>query len=1634
MLVTSLPASVLAAEPEVAAGDAEAYLANVSGPDVADYAEAQDDISTSGDMDAVANDPEESPDESLSGDDPADQEDAVISDDPIDDDTDADDTSEEETDAEELSEEDDELFGLEEPEETEPLGDHAPFVVTGDGTEAEPWVVGTWAKLSEKMAAGGYIELGEDVSPGEGETFLSVPSEKEVTLDLNGHIIDRALTEVIEDGYIIKVAGTLTLKDSTETEAGNGTGTVKGGYNTGYGGGLLIDSGGAVNLLGGEISGNKAANGGGVYSTGTVIMSGGSINDNTAERGGGVETAGGTMDMQGGSISSNYAGSGGGVFLSGASSFSISGGSICDNSTYVNELGTGGGVSVSGTCSFTMSGGRISGNISCWGSGISCRATNSNKTSVVSITGGEITGNTVRDYIEEEDGVIYRTTGKGGGIHLTNRNNILNVSGSSRITGNKHDDMDDNVLLDNYLTVHDPGVITVTGTLNEDAQIGVGMIEPGGVITSGLKGNGTLNNFTSDRGSQIVLNEAGEALMCSGVARVVKMPEKANNHENPYYSDAALCFTGYPIELVTPGEAAYGTMMYALGDKDNKTPPDKSQFGEAVPTAVSVGYYRVWYYADGYENFADTEMAYVDCRIVNSNHEVNSSQMIYYTFAGKTEIVTDIMAFLGITGEVTDVRKSISSSYPDDIISIGKDDEGQWMITTNDDIGFYSVSAYIYVTVDGKEYGFLYDVSGKKCLFIFDPNYKGSELIRIEGGAAIPAPSATREGYRLVAWVDHLTDKFNADNYTNSWNTSWDCVFPGEWCRINSGDSFGSDSRHYYAVWEPLESDADLSDVNVMKEKDHSVHIGGKNWLQIGEGGGKRLFIAEEPIGEYRYQSDAVNNCSTLYNDSFTDQEKAAVIPHGGSTDLFLLSAQEALKYLPSPLERSSSVSWWLRSYDEYRYGFYINEDGFLRLSNNYPAVSRPALVLDESAVLLESAAVNGKPDADNNFRVINTEGVQKFTLIDTGRAFTASPDGGSVVKPGGFFVINYQGTGTAENEYVSALLQNEDGEVRYSSSPFTESGTWAIKMPSDLPEGRYQLKVFSEQRNGENESDCASIPVILPISVSSSAVAEITISNGDKTGDQTVTYGDEITLTAAVSDRQRNSTLAWTSSDPAVVSVDRTSGKIRARKVGTATVTVEYRSKNSVGMASAVITVEPKLLTLTVNGQAEILFDWYYHYPDITLNGVLEGDSCRIIAPMYKVKDEYADETHLINDHCYDTSWLMYFPGTYQIHVTSADLSNSNYVIEDTTFDYTIRKIPLYVEWGETEFEYDGQEHLPEADLTGGRMFIDSYDGRLRWFKGTPEFSVSCAGGSPTEPGTYTAAAACDLRESEDYRPETNYPFKPYFYYRYPPEEEMTKEFRIVKADISRAEVTLGNALTYNGYVQPQSIASVKIGDLEVPASDYVITGNTATDAGTYKLTITAKEDSVYFTGTKEVEFTIAKKSITPSVRVGDGTQTYPFTGKEITPGFEVRESFESEDLLTDKDYSCTITDNVNAGEGKITITAKEDGNYSFALTAVNFTIDPVFWEGGDTAELSRNYLFNEKVSDGIDLSEYLPENCGEITVEEVTPTGTVSYEAGREPKIVGNNLTYTVSGNGFLYNMVRIITGTLILAGNGH
>ena len=1603
MLVTSLPASVLAAELEAAAGDAEAYLAGVSDP-AADYAEAQEDISssgdlsgnedTSGDMDAVTDDPEESSDESLSGDDPADQEDAVISDDPMDDDTDTDETSEEET--------DDELFGLEEPEETEPLGDPAPSGVTGTGTEAEPLVVGTWTQLSEKMAEGGYISLGEDVSPDEGETFLSVPSEKEVTLDLNGHIIDRALTEAVENGYVIKVEGTLTLKDSTETEPGNGTGAVTGGWNTQTCGGVYVNTDGTLLLQSGKISGNKATHAGGVYSTGTIGMTGGAICDNSAEkRGGGVYiVSNGTMDMQGGTICGNNANLGGGVAVYGGS-FNISGGSICDNTASPNPGGgSGGGVMVGPTSSssFSMSGGKIIGNLSLSGGGIFYGL------GTCSISGGEISGNTVQDYIYSNTTYI----AEGGGIYASNETSV-HVQGSLRIENNKHSGDDNNVFLESRNAYLDPCVIAITDSLTEDAHIGVYSDQTDFVITSGLKDRGTLSNFTSDRGGEILLNEAGEAFTCSGVARVVVRPEPTYNHKYlyrvnafPVYNDDAyfICCTGAPIELVTPGKAIYGTMMYAVTGDDTR--PAKDSFSEAIPTATMPGDYYVWYYANGDSTHADSDVIETDntssiyVRIEYDNNyqsfkrKYSHSKYVYpyyYAAIGRTVRISDILDFLGMKGEIEACEKLDDT---DNRIVLGEDTDGQWTVTAD-----RTGDTDINLTIDGKPYRFTYKAVEDNGMnrWTLDPCFPGSKLINMESpGPELLAPGISRPGYRFVAWVDHLYDTYEI-NYVNgngnnhrSFRSAGDDMEPGYW----------------YAVWEPVEGEMDNGFDDVIPEKGGEIRIGGRNWLQIGKGGGKILLVSAGVTGGITNLEDATDSCNSIYDDDFTVVEQSAAVKQNDGSSLFLLSTDEALKYMPSPLDRAAASPWWLRRQDKTR-GNYVNTDGMLRMEGNYVhdiAASRPAFVLDESKVLLESDAADGKPEPGSGFRSFSTGGVQKLTLIDPEREFTAALDG-SCLNAGSDLSISYQGSrpggGSADREYVSAVLFDENGEAAYyaSASVLDADGTWSPALPAGMPEGRYLLWIFGEQRNGEDESDYASRPAVFAVTVTAKTVSDVAITGGDRT----ISYGDELTLTAKESGKKAAGT--WTSTDPSVVSVDKTTGKIRAMKPGKAMIIFYNETPDKIGRATAVITVEPKLLTLTVNGPTRVRYDKNYHYPDVTLEGVLEGDICELVRPKFRHKQ--GGHYYEVN---YETNWVMYLPGTYHIHLSSDDLSNSRYAIADTTIEYVIERIPVHIEWSQTEFEYDGTAHKPTAAL---KNVYDVYPERSGL--GYDEDTRFVVTGEQTEPGTYTATVNCNLYRMTDDPDWKNEEYGGEMYYVPPGDEEKTVQFTITKASLDRDDITLGDALTYNGEMQEQAV-TVKIGDTDV-TDECEIVGNKGKDAGTYRLTVRARSGSAHVTGSATADFTIAKKPISAELIPAGGSYTY--TGSSIMPEFNILCDFgDHTACLDEQEYDAVMTGNVDAGEGTITVTPAEGSNYTFEPQSASFTIGKAVWNGEDTAELSRNYLFSETVSDGIDLSEYLPENCGAITSAVLDPlSGGITYADGRAPKIVGTNLTYTVSGN---------------------
>ena len=75
---------------------------------------------------------------------------------------------------------------------------------------------------------------------------------------------------------------------------------------------------------------------------------------------------------------------------------------------------------------------------------------------------------------------------------------------------------------------------------------------------------------------------------------------------------------------------------------------------------------------------------------------------------------------------------------------------------------------------------------------------------------------------------------------------------------------------------------------------------------------------------------------------------------------------------------------------------------------------------------------------------------------------------------------------------------------------------------------------------------------------------------------------------------------------------------------------------------------------------------------------------------------------------------------------------------------------------------------------------------------------------------------------------------------------------FTIEPKSIKDATVVLGKGLAANGAEQTQTVEKVLLGDKEIPADSYTVTGNTATAHGIYTLTITAKgnyTDSIAWT-----------------------------------------------------------------------------------------------------------------------------------------------------------------------------------------
>ena len=283
--------------------------------------------------------------------------------------------------------------------------------------------------------------------------------------------------------------------------------------------------------------------------------------------------------------------------------------------------------------------------------------------------------------------------------------------------------------------------------------------------------------------------------------------------------------------------------------------------------------------------------------------------------------------------------------------------------------------------------------------------------------------------------------------------------------------------------------------------------------------------------------SDAQKWCQDFYDNSFSTGEQGAVLattksdaaykassgnrplPYGVSQleadKVFFLSAEEAESSAYGFIDDDARKAyfgntqyygaWWLRSPVEqkgkpnagtihrthgYLYGMTVSNSGY---------TARPAFNLDLDAVLFTSAADGGKSAsgmASGLTAVDAYDGSEwKLTLLDDSRDFDVTETEVSC-KSGDTITLTYSGASTGANEYISALLTDQQDNVLYygriaqATTEAAADGEISLAIPDALADGTYTLNVFSEQCNDDYKTDYASAFEAISLTVDETAPA----------------------------------------------------------------------------------------------------------------------------------------------------------------------------------------------------------------------------------------------------------------------------------------------------------------------------------------------------------------------------------------------------------------------------------------------------------------------------------------------------------------------------------------------------------------
>ena len=238
---------------------------------------------------------------------------------------------------------------------------------------------------------------------------------------------------------------------------------------------------------------------------------------------------------------------------------------------------------------------------------------------------------------------------------------------------------------------------------------------------------------------------------------------------------------------------------------------------------------------------------------------------------------------------------------------------------------------------------------------------------------------------------------------------------------------------------------------------------------------------------------------------------------------MFLLSVQELADYVANydgPALKTSFLTpglsaneWLLRTpcwageQTTSFVGSIVLKHGNLVLSSKASGnkASRPAFNLNLDSILYTSTAIRSKWDANVDDRLFAVNTVTnipdwKLTLKDSSRNFSASPST-TKLRANESLTITYSGAKTGDNEYVSAMIVDENDDVLYYGriAQNSDSGTATITIPSEMATGNYKLKVFSEQYNGDYKTDYGSKFVNIDLKIREKFSEQFTLTKGER-------------------------------------------------------------------------------------------------------------------------------------------------------------------------------------------------------------------------------------------------------------------------------------------------------------------------------------------------------------------------------------------------------------------------------------------------------------------------------------------------------------------------------------------------------